>query len=488
MSLGPRTIQLRLLAPSVAALVLCSCGSATHSLSTSSTSSTTLRPQTTVTTATTGTNENKRNSDWTTYHGGALSSGVDTSGVKLDSPHQAWSSPTLDGELFGEPLVVAGVVYVATENDTVYALSASAGTVIWSTHLGTPVNASQLSCGDIDPFVGITSTPVIDTPARRDLRPGRRAEHVERRVAPSCRAQPPYREDGARPDRQPSRHLSSHGASTNRSRARRRSCGVRLRWELRRLRLLPRVRRLGSRDRGFGEVLRGRFGTREQRGRDMDGWRITGRDSSGDVWVSAGNGSVRSGGSPYDNSDSVLELSPSMTLLQYFAPGSWASDNATDLDLGSTSPAYLSNGTVLQVGKAGIGYLLRRTSLGGIGGELTSATICSSEADGGDAVDGSVVYVPCAKGVTAVTVSTSPPGLSVLWATSSASSGPPVVAGGFVWSIDSGGTLWALDPADGSPRFHFALGGEANHFPTPSVGDGMLFAPAADRVFAFSSS
>ncbi len=488
MSLGPRTIQLRLLAPSVAALVLCSCGSATHSLSTSSTSSTTLRPQTTVTTATTGTNENKRNSDWTTYHGGALSSGVDTSGVKLDSPHQAWSSPTLDGELFGEPLVVAGVVYVATENDTVYALSASAGTVIWSTHLGTPVNASQLSCGDIDPFVGITSTPVIDT---------RRAEIF-------VLADEQNTSSGA------SHHLVGLNLRTGKTELDQivNPPGTSPLTELQRTGLALDDGRVVF---GFG----GNYGDcgyyhgyvvsvpetgGSEKYFEVDSalgnsegaiWMGGGSpvvDSSGDVWVSAGNGSVRSGGSPYDNSDSVLELSPSMTLLQYFAPGSWASDNATDLDLGSTSPAYLSNGTVLQVGKAGIGYLLRRTSLGGIGGELTSATICSSEADGGDAVDGSVVYVPCAKGVTAVTVSTSPPGLSVLWATSSASSGPPVVAGGFVWSIDSGGTLWALDPADGSPRFHFALGGEANHFPTPSVGDGMLFAPAADRVFAFSSS
>ena len=41
--------------------------------------------------------------------------------------------PGLDGELYGEPLVSGGRVFVATENDTVYALSATNGAVAWST-------------------------------------------------------------------------------------------------------------------------------------------------------------------------------------------------------------------------------------------------------------------------------------------------------------------------------------------------------------------
>ena len=44
-------------------------------------------------------------------------------------------------------------------------------------------------------------------------------------------------------------------------------------------------------------------------------------DPQGNVWVTAGNGSVTSTGHAYDDSDSVLELSPAMTLEQYFAAG-----------------------------------------------------------------------------------------------------------------------------------------------------------------------
>ena len=62
----------------------------------------------------------------------------------------------------------SGRVYVATENDTVYALSAATGAVVWSSHLGTPVPSARLPCGDISPTVGITGTPVID-PSRDEI-------------------------------------------------------------------------------------------------------------------------------------------------------------------------------------------------------------------------------------------------------------------------------------------------------------------------------
>jgi hypothetical protein len=209
-------------------------------------------------------------------------------------------------------------------------------------------------------------------------------------------------------------------------------------------------------------------------------------DGSGNVWVSVGNGSVMSSSGEYDDSDSVLELSKDMTLEQYFAPVSWASDNASDLDLGSTSPALLSDGLVLEVGKAGIGYLMKQTTLGGIGGEVASATVCQGVADGGDAVDGSVVYVPCATGVTALRVSPSPPAMTKVWTASSGSSGSPIIASGYLWSIDRGGTLWGINLSNGDTVFQASLGSEATHFPTPTVADGLLIAPADEQVVAFA--
>ena len=80
----------------------------------------------------------------------------------------AWTSPILDGQLYGEPLVADGRVVAATENDTVYVMAANSGHILWSRHLATAVPSHDLPCGDISPEVGITGTPVIDL-ARHEI-------------------------------------------------------------------------------------------------------------------------------------------------------------------------------------------------------------------------------------------------------------------------------------------------------------------------------
>ncbi len=99
---------------------------------------------------------------WTVYHGNPLGTGVDSSGVTFSPANPAWTSPALDGQVYGEPLEATGRVYVATENDTIYALAANTGAILWSSNVGTPVPSSSLPCGDISPTVGITGTPVVD--------------------------------------------------------------------------------------------------------------------------------------------------------------------------------------------------------------------------------------------------------------------------------------------------------------------------------------
>jgi hypothetical protein len=62
-------------------------------------------------------------SNWTTYHGTAEATGVSSSHAKLRPVRPAWTSPTLDGQLYGEPLVADGRVIAATENNTVYVMA-----------------------------------------------------------------------------------------------------------------------------------------------------------------------------------------------------------------------------------------------------------------------------------------------------------------------------------------------------------------------------
>ncbi len=126
--------------------------------------------------------------------------------VKLGSFGKLYATAT-DGTIYAQPLVVSGetinsgvnttagaagvynVVYVVTENDSVYAINTVTGGVLWkrsflnTTGVGAaagydinnPLSASaitaptstQIASTDISPIYGITGTPVIDLPNNR---------------------------------------------------------------------------------------------------------------------------------------------------------------------------------------------------------------------------------------------------------------------------------------------------------------------------------
>ncbi|MEU7016042.1 choice-of-anchor D domain-containing protein [Streptomyces sp. NPDC046385] len=71
-------------------------------------------------------------------------------------------STAVDGQVYAQPLVVGGTLVVATENNKVYGLDAASGAVRWTRGLGAAWPASAISCGDLVPNIGVTSTPVYD--------------------------------------------------------------------------------------------------------------------------------------------------------------------------------------------------------------------------------------------------------------------------------------------------------------------------------------
>jgi outer membrane protein assembly factor BamB len=431
---------------------------------------------------------------WTVYHGDPAGTGVAPSASAVDTTTARWTSPVLDGQLYGEPLVYAGRIYVATENDTVYALSAATGAVAWSTHLGRPVPAGSLPCGDISPDVGITGTPVID-PSRGEIfvvadefTGGSPSHRLVGLSTASGRVE--MSQDVDPPGAVPADLLQRTGLTLDAGQV---------------------VFGMGGND-GDCATYRGRVvavpetggaptyftvdaAAGENQGAVWMGGAAPVVDGSGDIWVSTGNGSVYSYQHAYDDSDAVLELSSSLRLLQYFAPTTWATNNSRDLDM-STAPVLLPDGQVVLAGKSRIVYLLDRAHLGGIGhqqatlgaaGSAIMGSACAEDIDGGAAVVGMTVYLPCMSGIIAVGATSSPPTLHLLWS-SGTGGGPPIVAAGLVWTIGQNGVLYGLDPATGKVREQATIGTPANHFPTPSVGDGLLLAPSSDRVVAFAAA
>ncbi len=71
----------------------------------------------------------------------------------------------LKGQIYAQPLVANGVLLVATEGNRVYGLDPVTGSMHWKDVLEPPVNSQELpgECGDLQPQVGVTGTPVIDT-------------------------------------------------------------------------------------------------------------------------------------------------------------------------------------------------------------------------------------------------------------------------------------------------------------------------------------
>src|SRR5206468_3310666 len=187
----------------------------------------------------------------------------------------------------------------------------------------------------------------------------------------------------------------------------------------------------------------------------------------------------------FDHGNSVIELSPDLKELGFFAPDDWQALNAGDVDLGSVGPAVLPGNRIFQIGKGGIGYLLDANDLGGIGGQLHSAEVCNGPAFGGTAHTAETVYVPCGDGLVALRIDDDGNGFSVTWKTEGFDAGPPIVAGGLVWTVDlTSDALVGVDPGNGHEIVREQVD-VASHFASPASAPGCVFVPTLRTITAF---
>jgi outer membrane protein assembly factor BamB len=471
--------------------------------------------------------------------------------LRSQSLRRVWSD-RVDGEVYASPLAVSGVavrgqartvVYVATEQDTVYAFDAATGARVWGpVAVGTPVPRSALPCGNIDP-VGITGTPAAD--------PASGALYVAALTASGGGGAHSYRvaalDLGTGAERQGWPVTINPPTSSG------------LRFDV------------GPQgERGALTVLHGAvyvpFGGYFGDCGDYHGWVVavpvasparqesyatpTGRmggiwahggmaaDSDGRLY--AGTGNSDSGGR-IDFGEAVvrLETSPSLhfsgSTRDYFMPSNFVSLNDTDSDLGSFAPIVLPDqpGTstphlVFSAGKQGVVYLINRDDMGGVakgdgrnGEGVYSRCVFGSCGRGGFSVfsagaywdggaAGRFVYVPgtgrsaqpapCrgSGGIVALRLGVAAQShastLEVAWCSPGMrDAGAPAVTGsgsnGVVWVIDTGaGTLHAFDARTGASVLEGEQGeelGATHRFITPAVLDGRVYVGAARDVIAF---
>jgi outer membrane protein assembly factor BamB len=360
-------------------------------------------------------------------------------------------------------------VIAATENDSLYALDPASGRVLWRTRLGTPVPLAKLPCGDIDPL-GITGTPAYDPGSGSLFAVAETSgpRHVLFALDPT-NGRVRWQRSIDLPGDNPSTHQQRAALAVGNGRVYvgfgglYGDCGQ-YRGEV-----------IGVPTSGRGPTIAYVVPVR----REGAVWATAGPvlDTAGHLYVATGNGSSVS---TYDGSDSVLELSASLRLVSRFAPRTWATDNANDADLGSMSPVLVPSAWVFADGKSGTGYVLRQGALGGIGGEVHSRSVC--RAFGGAAQVGATLYLPCADGLREVRIGAS--GVITLGWRTTAATGPPVVGGGVVWSIDIGnGQLVALSARSGAVLARVTVGA-VPHFASPTLWQGEILVGTLTGVIA----
>jgi hypothetical protein len=194
--------------------------------------------------------------------------------------------------------------------------------------------------------------------------------------------------------------------------------------------------------------------------------------------VTTGNG----GGDGFGYANSVIRLSLGLKRKAYWAPSDWKNLSAGDVDESSLAPLPVSGGRVFQIGKDGVGYLLKN-GLGGIGGELFRQRVCDGGAFGSDAFRDPFVILQCGGANYALRIDGDR--FSQAWHTSTDGM-VPVIAGDSVFAITRSGTLVQLRMSNGSQVANVDVGGGNTSFPQPAAAGRTLVAPAGRGIVVFS--
>jgi hypothetical protein len=463
----------------------------------------------------------------TTYHGDKARQGnFVVPGLTWDKARLGHPDPTLSaqfaGHVYAQPLYwrsagsEAGILIVATEEDSVLAIDAATGKIVWQKSLGTPVSRDDLPCGNIDPL-GITGTPVIDP----------RTQVIYLDAAMHSRSGPRHKVFA----------LSLRDGSTIAG------------WPVD---VAEALRAVGQRfdpatqgERGALTILGDRvyvpFGGNYGDCGTYHGWVVgigTGnptdvkvwrtRALAGGIWAPGGISSdgrslyVATGNTidaaQWGDGEAIIRLAPdlghSLREEDYFAPSNWHELDDRDADLGGTGPlpfeidsGSTAEARIIALGKDGRAYVLDRNRLGGIGGELAANTV-----SGGPIITGPAAYstarsefiafggdgadCPHERGdLTVLKISRGDrPRISTAWCGAVGGLGAPIVtttdgqANPIVWILGAEGDdrLHGFRGDTGEPLFRSERLRGLRHFQTLIAAHGHLYVASDGRIFAFA--
>jgi hypothetical protein len=423
-------------------------------------------------------------------------------------------SYSVDGQVYAQPLYVPNlsiggsvhnVVFAATENDSVYAFDAdatSAGAPLWKTSLlpggATAVPYTAVSCGDLQPIIGITGTPVIDasTNTMYVVAYSDEGGNLVYRlhaldITTGKDKSPPVVIQGS----VPGTGAGSSGGTVS----------FDPRVERQRVALTLVNGRVYIAFASFCDVgnYHGWIFSYSYNGSSFqqvnayndtpngiqggiwggDGALVA--DGSGNLYFTSGNGTFDANSGGPDVSDSFVRLNAQLQRQDYFTPFNQACLSQGDVDLGSGGPLLVPGANALiAAGKEGRPYVVSTTSMGGytadpnlncgtaeqnrtdidkIQQELPPGTVGSvfSVPAFWNGPNGQNVYISQVNGPTRAfswsngKLSTTPTSVT------SANGGDPVVSSngttpgtGVVWNVDYGGTLHAYDAGNLSAELY----------------------------------
>src|SRR5579872_198109 len=350
--------------------------------------------------------------DATTYHFDNLRTGwnpyettLTTSNVSPSTFGPLFTLP-IDGNAYAQPLIVNGllmpdgllhnVLYICTENDTIYAFDADTGVVLWQRSLVDPMSGItavtkvqvNYQNQNVWPMVGITGTPVIDRSANAlfvvaatlQTGPmGKLFQHVLHSIALDTGL-----------DNAGSPVVVGGGVTMSDGTLK----PFVSQWELQRagLLLVNGIVYVPFASHGDASLMLSNgyiFAYDENTLTQLAAFSPTtdaayptmatiwgsgfapAADAQGNVFAAIGNSLPNATPSNGDYGNSVVKLSPALSILDYFTPYTISLLNSSDLDLGSAGTMLLPDqpGAIphlaVACGKAGWLYLMNRDAMGG---------------------------------------------------------------------------------------------------------------------------